>query len=134
MINKNKGIYLGNESNRKRFIIYRKKFLNHYKTKAKMKRLPIIFNICVFFLLALTSCSKDDSYTNLSDEAKALLFYEVGDTFQMRNISTDEVITLTVNSNNIDFYKDSNPGFWLAGSSDNYIEYGSYSFSDDTNC
>jgi hypothetical protein len=99
-----------------------------------MKRLLFTLNISVFFLLVFTSCCKDDSYTNLSAEAKELLFYEVGDTFQLRNTTTDEVITLTVNSKEIDFYKDSNPGWWLSGSSDNYVEYGSYLFSDDTNC
>ena len=100
-----------------------------------MKRLFIILNFSLLFILVLQSCSKDDTYTNLSTEAKDLLFYEAGDTFQLKNVLTDEIITLTVNSKKFDYYSDSNPGFWLAGSGgDDYYEYGEYSFSDVTNC
>jgi hypothetical protein len=100
-----------------------------------MKRIIILINISIFCLLILLSCSKDDTYTNLSPEAKALLFYEAGDTFQLKNIVTDEIITLTVNSKNFDYYRDTNPGNWLGGSGgDNYLEYGEYNFTDETNC
>jgi hypothetical protein len=100
-----------------------------------MKRLLFTLNISVFFLLVFTSCCKDDTYIALTTEAKELLLYEVGDTFQLRNTTTDEVITLIVNSKEIDFYKDTNPGWW-GGSygGDLYLENGNYNFSDDTNC
>ncbi|CAM3849292.1 hypothetical protein FLGE108171_16070 [Flavobacterium gelidilacus] len=88
----------------------------------------------LIFVVVLQSCSEDDNYTDLSIEAKNLLFYEVGDTFQLKNLITDEIITLSVNSKTFDYYKESNPGFWLAGSTDNYYEYGNYNFSDVTNC
>lgn len=100
-----------------------------------MKRLLITLNFSLVCLLIFQSCSKDDTYINLSTEAKDLLVYEAGDTFQLKNIVTDEIITLTVNWKRIDYNQDSNAGWWLAGSSgDNYYEYGEYYFTDDSNC
>jgi hypothetical protein len=100
-----------------------------------MKRLIIVINFSLFCLATLLSCSKDDTYTSLSPEAKALLFYEVGDTFQLKNIDTDEIITLTVNWKNFDYYRETYPGIWFAGSGgDDYYEYGQYNFTDETNC
>jgi hypothetical protein len=100
-----------------------------------MKRTLIILNIAMLFLLFFQSCSKDDTYTSLTTEAKDLLFYEAGDTFQLRNLATDEIITLTVNSKSFDYYRDTNPGWWLGRSGgDDYYEYGQFNFADDTNC
>lgn len=85
--------------------------------------------------MILQSCSKKETYTNLAEEAKELLLYEIGDTFELKNVATDEIITLTVNRKEIDYYEDQNPGNWLTGSgTDNYYEYGEFSFSDDTGC
>ena len=97
-----------------------------------------IFVEISFFLLILTiysSCSKEDTYTDLSEEAKELLTYEAGDTFKLRNLLNDEIIELTVEWKNFDYYRDTNPGNWLGGSGgDNYYEYGEYYFTDETNC
>mgnify|MGYP006434983915 CR=1 FL=1 len=98
-----------------------------------MRRLDL--KILLIFIIILQSCSKEETYTNLTEEAKELLLYDVGDTFEIKNLSTDEIITLTVNRKEMDYYEEQNPGNWLTGSgTDDYYEYGEYSFSDETGC
>uniref|UniRef100_UPI00404B5B20 hypothetical protein n=1 Tax=Flavobacterium sp. TaxID=239 RepID=UPI00404B5B20 len=102
-----------------------------------MKQELIKFKLILLLAIILQSCSKDDTYVNLSDEAKDFLIYEIGDTFKLRNVATDEIITLTVNRKEIDYYKESSPGagWWLGGSGgDDYYERGEFTFSDDTDC
>jgi hypothetical protein len=100
-----------------------------------MKRL--LLGVTFFFccIIVLQSCSKDDSYYNLSEEAKAFLLYEEGDTFQLKNTTTNEIITLTVTNKEFAFSKGGTPGSIYSGiGSDSYYQYGSYSFTDSTNC
>lgn len=91
-----------------------------------------------FFLLISTifcSCSKEDTYTDLSEESKELLTYEAGDTFELRNLVNDEIIELTVSFKNFDYYRDTNPGWWLGSyGGDDFYEYGEYYFTNETNC
>ena len=100
-----------------------------------MKKLLLKFKIIVLLLLVLQSCDKGDSYYDLTTEAKDLLLYEVGDTFKLKNVITDEVVNFTVSSKEFYHFKESNAGWWLASSGgDDYFESGSYSFTGDSNC
>ena len=100
-----------------------------------MKTLFLKFAISCVSIIFLQACTKDDTYTNLPQEAKDLLLYEIGDTFKLRNVNTNEIILLTVNSKEIYYTKDSNPGWWLGSSGgDNYYQRGEFTFSDVTNC
>ena len=51
------------------------------------------FGFYPLVLIALYSCKPDDFYYNLSDEARELLLFEIDDTFQLKNLETDEIIT-----------------------------------------
>ncbi len=100
-----------------------------------MKKLLLKFNLIFLSLILFQSCSKDDTYYDLPKEAKDLINYDIGDTFKLKNISTNEIVTLTINSKETYYYEESNAGWWLGGSGgDDYFERGEYSFSDITNC
>uniref|UniRef100_UPI004049C7FF hypothetical protein n=2 Tax=Flavobacterium sp. TaxID=239 RepID=UPI004049C7FF len=101
-----------------------------------MKQLILKIKLIFLFVLIFQSCSKSDDYYSLPEEAKSLILYEIGDTFKLKKISTDEIITLTVFSKEIDYYKESSSGNWGFGfgsGSDSYYERGHYSFSDESN-
>ena len=102
----------------------------------KMKRFLISLNFYMICIILLQSCCKDDSYTYLTDEAKEFLFYEQGDTFRLKNLMTDEIITLTVSTKSYNIYKSSGTsgGTYSGFNSDNYYEYGEYNFTNDLNC
>jgi len=105
--------------------------------KSEMKRIFIGLIVSVIYLTTLQSCSKEeDSYFDLTEEAKELILYDAGDTFELKNIETNEIITLTVNWSKFDYSKDGGtPGSIYSGlSGDNYYERGEYSFSDQTDC
>ena len=101
-----------------------------------MKRTYFQFFLCLVCLTLFQSCSKDDSNTYLTDEAKSFVFFEEGDTFQLKNVSTDEIISLTVQWKKFEMYKDNGtPGGVAFGpSSDSFVEYGECYFSDVTEC
>jgi hypothetical protein len=102
-----------------------------------MRRALTVFKILLIFTIVFQSCSKEeDSYINLTDEAKELLLYEIGDTFLLKNTITDEIITLTVDGKTIDYYENGGtPGSIYSGlGGDSFYEYGRYSFSDETGC
>ncbi len=94
-------------------------------------------HIVFFFLIiiSLQSCMPEDKYYNLSDDAKEFLFFELDDTFKLRNLSTDEIITLKIISKEIEHYADGGISHISFGpSADVYIERGEYIFTDDSNC
>lgn len=64
------------------------------------------------------------------------MLFEEGDTFQLKNVSTDEIITLTVRRKKFEMYEDNGtPGGVAFGpSSDSFVEYGECYFSDVTEC
>ena len=102
-----------------------------------MKKKYIGLIVILIFLTILQSCSKEeDSYFDLTENAKELILFEVGDTFELKNIETDEIITLTVNWSEFDYSVDGGtPGTIYSGfSGDNYYERGEYFFSDPTDC
>ncbi len=94
-----------------------------------------------FFILLLTiqlqSCKPNNIYFNLADEDREFLLFEVGDTFKLKNVSTDEIVTLTVNFKEFrhEDGRQSGSSFISYGPKANiYVEYGEYTFSDATNC
>lgn len=101
-----------------------------------MKKISLELKIFLLLLIMLQSCNKEDTYTDLTDEAKELVFFEVGDTFKLKNIVTDEIITLTVNWKAFDYNSDGpTPGTIFSGfGGDDYYERGEYFFSDPTDC
>lgn len=94
------------------------------------------FGIFILILITLQSCKPDDVYYNLSDEAKELLLFEIGDTFKLKNLETNEIITLTVTFKEIRHYEGGGEISHIAvgPSADVYIERGMYIFTDETNC
>lgn len=100
-----------------------------------MRKSIFELRFALFLLLIFQSCSNKDSYTPLSDQARELLVYDVGDTFMLRNLVTEELIEFRVDFKNIDYYKDTNPGNWVFGfGGDSYYEQGEYYFTDETTC
>ena len=91
----------------------------------------------LFLLISLQSCKPDDRYYKLSDEAKSFLPFEVNDTFKLKNLNTNEIITLTVISKETHFIDDGpNESFFLAFGppADTYVERSEYRFTDNSNC
>lgn len=100
-----------------------------------MKSIFLNFAISCFAFVFFQACTPDDTYDSLPQEAKDLLIYEIGDTFKLKNVNTNEIITLTVNSKEIYYFRDTNPGWMLASwGGDHYNERGEFTFSDETNC
>jgi hypothetical protein len=102
-----------------------------------MKRKFIGLIIPLIYLTIIQACSKEeDSYFDLTEEAKELILFDVGDTFELKNIETNGIITLTVNRSEFEYSKDGGtPGSIYSGfNGDNYYERGEYSFSDQTEC
>lgn len=96
------------------------------------------FTIIFFTLLGLQSCKKDDVYHNLNDEAKALLKFNLDESFKLENFATNEIITLTVKVKEFKYSKDgSNESSFVsfgAFQGNTYIESGNCQFTDVTNC
>ena len=108
-------------------------FENQIEMKVKFKHLGIFFLV----LITLQSCKPDDLYYDLSDDAKGFLLFEIDDTFKLKNLETNEIITLKITSKEIRHYEDgpNESSFISFGpSADVYIERGEYTFTDDTNC
>lgn len=103
----------------------------------KMKKNKIIGIAMLFLLVLLQSCKEDDIYYNLPQEARDVLLFEVNDTFQLRNQTTDEIITFTITDKEIDFSENGSnisPFYSFGSSRDIFFEYGIYDFVDSTNC
>ena len=108
-------------------------FENQIEMKVKFKHLGIFFLV----LITLQSCKPDDLYYDLSDDANGFLLFEIDDTFKLKNLETNEIITLKITSKEIRHYEDgpNESSFISFGpSADVYIERGEYTFTDDTNC
>lgn len=91
--------------------------------------------VLALFILLLNSCKPDDVYVNLSQNAKELIGFEVGQTFRLKDNQTNQIITLTVMSKNIQHYESSEYStIYLGPRGDYYIERGEYTFTDTTNC
>ncbi|MGB2684654.1 MAG: hypothetical protein WBC43_06510 [Olleya sp.] len=96
-----------------------------------------IYNLkIVIILLLVTSCKVEDQYYDLSQEGKALLTYEIGEIFQLKNIETNEIISFSVNSKTIEYIADgpNESSFIFGSSSDDFIEVGRILFVDNSNC
>ncbi|WP_432670708.1 hypothetical protein [Flavobacterium sp. SM2513] len=101
--------------------------------KVKFKYFGFFFLV----LITLQSCKPDDRYYDLSDDAKDFLLFEINDTFKLKNLETNEIITLKITSKEIRHYEDGpneSSFVYLGPSADVYIERGEYTFTDDTNC
>ena len=66
----------------------------------------IFFAIIFFSLVGLQSCKKDNVYHNLNDEAKAILKFNLDESFKLKNFATNEIITLTVKVKEFKYGKD----------------------------
>ncbi len=56
-----------------------------------MKQILLLLTILVLY-----SCKPDDIYYLLSDEAKSFVNYEVGQTFQLENQATEDILNFTI--------------------------------------
>ncbi|GAB5465064.1 MAG: hypothetical protein Kapaf2KO_05000 [Candidatus Kapaibacteriales bacterium] len=82
--------------------------------------------------LFLTSCGREDKYYYLTDEAKSLLIYEVGDNFNLYNSSTGEIITCFIDTKSDGGeFSINQPKF--SGTND-HLEKVNYTYSDATDC
>ncbi|MBZ9651588.1 hypothetical protein [Psychroflexus montanilacus] len=95
-----------------------------------------LINISLIALILLASCQPSDSYIDLSENAKELIKFELGDTFQLKNLITDEIIELEIISKDIRYVDGSGPstGTILDAGGDTYYERGTFRFSDQSNC
>ncbi|MFD2541664.1 hypothetical protein ACFSSB_04970 [Lacinutrix gracilariae] len=93
------------------------------------------FKILLLFLL-VTSCKIEDRYYDLSQEGKEFLAYEAGDTFQLKNIETNEIISFSVESKSIEYVEDgpNESSFIFVSYSEELIEIGRILFTDNSNC
>ena len=93
------------------------------------------FKILLLILL-VTSCKVEDRYYDLSQEGKELLAYETGETFQLKNIETDEIVSFFVESKTIEYVEDgpNESSFIFGSSSEEFIEIGRILFTDNSNC
>ncbi len=98
-----------------------------------MKVSLIATAIILLLLTGLQSCfPPDDKYYNLSDDAKSFLLFDVNDTFKLKNLSTDEVITLTITSKEIFFDNSVSSLIYLGPLA--HFEKGVYRFMDSIDC
>lgn len=103
-----------------------------------MKKALTYFGIVVLLSLSLQSCKPDDIYHDLTDDAKGFINFEIGDTFKLKNLNTNEIITLNVITKNTIYenYSSGESSFVSFGSvpADTYVQRGAYSFTDNLNC
>lgn len=103
-----------------------------------MKKSVIYFGSIYLLFILLQSCKPNDIYFNLTEEAREFLQFEIGDTFKLKKLDTDEIITLTVNFKEFRHEEDGGPngsGFISFGPKANYyVEYGEYTFADVSGC
>jgi len=95
----------------------------------------------LILLVNLSSCKADAIYFRLTDEVKSFLFFEVNDTFKLKNVETDAVITYSVTKKEYSFYEDpenlesSFIAFPTFGKKDKvFLEEGIYTFTDGGTC
>jgi hypothetical protein len=88
--------------------------------------------------ISLQSCKPDDIYYDLSENAKGFVNFEIGDTFKLKNLNTDEVITLHVITKNILYenYGSGESSFISFGvaPAETYVQVGTYAFTDNLKC
>lgn len=103
-----------------------------------MKRVITFFGVIFLLSIILQSCKPDDIYHDLSDDAKGFVNFEIGNTFKLKNSITNEVITLNVITKNILYESNGSGGssFISFGVSpaETYVQRGTYSFTDSSNC
>ena len=87
-------------------------------------------------MILFPCCQPSDSYIDLSENAKEFLQFEIGDSFLLTNLETDEIIELNITFKEIDYIDGSasNTGTFLDFRGDSFFEQGLYLFSDQSNC
>ena len=90
----------------------------------------------IILIIIFQSCKPSDNYTDLSENAKEFLQFEIGDSFLLTNLVTDEIIELNITFKEIDYIDGSasNTGTFLDYGGDSFYEQGLYLFSDQSNC
>ena len=88
-----------------------------------MKNLLILLSIP----LLLFSCKKK-VYHSFTDEERAFLVYDEGDTFKMKNEDTGEILTFTVISKSVEFKEDFGPQLGPSRK-EHFMEQGNIDFS-----
>lgn len=103
-----------------------------------MKKIIAFFGIIFLLSISLQSCKPDDIYYDLSDDAKSYVNFEIGDSFKLKNLNTNEVITLNVITKNILYenYGSGESSFISFGvaPSETYVQRATYTFTDNLNC
>ena len=102
-----------------------------------MKKTLKTFGIFLLILVSFQSCTPDDIYYNLSEDAKGFLLFDVNDTFKLKNIDTNEIITLTIISNKNSYFEvgpNESSFVYLGPRADVYVESATYKFTDNSHC
>lgn len=86
-----------------------------------MKNLLILISIP----LLLFSCKKK-IYHSFTDEERAFLVYEHGDTFKLKDVNSGEILTYTVTSKSVEFEPDFGP--LAGGRKEHFMERGRIEF------
>ena len=97
----------------------------------------LIYNLKILAILLLaTSCKVEDTYYDLNQEGKALLTYDIGETFKLKNVETNDIVSFVVDSKIIEYIDDgpNESSFIFGASADTFIEIGALSFVDNSNC
>lgn len=103
-----------------------------------MKKIITFFGILFLVTISLQSCKPDDIYYDLSNDAKGFVNFEIGDAFKLKNLNTNEIITLNVITKNILYenYGSGESSFISFGvaPAETYVQRASYTFTDNLNC
>ncbi|MGO3183675.1 MAG: hypothetical protein ACTIJ9_12675 [Aequorivita sp.] len=101
-----------------------------------IKSLFKIITVSVCCVMMFSSCKREDKYYALSSEAKGFLAYDEGETFRLRNETTDDTITFQVETRTLEFEEHNapSPHYAWGVSGDTYFEVGHISFRSDEGC
>jgi len=101
-------------------------------------KLKFFIIILLLLTMCLQSCKRDDIYYDLTDDAKGFVNFEIGKTFKLKKVSTNEVITLKVITKSIQYenFSSGESSFISFGTVpvETYVQRGTYSFTDNLNC
>lgn len=94
------------------------------------------YKLTLFLVLTtlLISCSVEDVYHDLTDEARALIAYEMDDEFFLSNNQSGEILSLSIISKEIYYDKASKIGSPFATGADTFFETGIFRFQDVDDC
>lgn len=99
-----------------------------------------IINFLLFALvtIVLQSCKSEDTYHDLSMDAKSFINFEKGHVFKLKNIVSNEIITLKVSSKDFVYENigsgESSMASFGSAPGENYAQKGTIYFKDNNQC